>query len=55
MKYYGYAECYKCKDQNGPWILKDQKFLCEDCYEKEKKNESKNIQKRKHRNNNKNT
>lgn len=30
----GYAECYYCKDQEGPWILQGQKFICESCYEK---------------------
>lgn len=37
MKYFGYAECAECKDQNGPWILENQRFLCEDCYDKMKK------------------
>lgn len=36
MKCFGYAECYYCKDTQGPWILKNQKFICEDCYEKMK-------------------
>lgn len=28
------AECAECKDKNGPWILENNIFLCEDCYEK---------------------
>lgn len=36
MKNFGYAECAKCKDQNGPWILDNNQFLCEDCYKRQK-------------------
>ena len=38
----GYAECYYCKDQNGPWILENQKFICENCYERRKEHEYRN-------------
>ena len=55
MKYFGYAECSKCKDQNGPWILINNEFLCEDCYERMKEHEkvrnsekSKQTKERKH-------
>ena len=51
----GYAECYYCGNQNGPWILENQKFICESCYERRKENENNTIHKRKHRNNNKTT
>lgn len=47
--YSGYAECIICKDQNGPWIEINQKFYCEDCYEKLKKGEIKNENRNKRR------
>lgn len=39
-RYFGFAQCNECKDVEGPWILVEQRFLCESCYEKlMKKNE----------------
>lgn len=39
-KYYGFAQCNECRDVEGPWVLVDNRFLCESCYEKLiKKNE----------------
>lgn len=37
-RYFGYAQCNECKDVEGPWVLIDQRFLCESCYEKLMKN-----------------
>lgn len=35
--YRSYAECIICKNQDGPWVLENQKFYCEECYEKYRK------------------
>lgn len=28
---WGLGICAKCGDQNGPWVLTDQGWLCENC------------------------
>lgn len=33
--YWGFGECIKCHDRQGPWVLvEDSKWYCESCHEK---------------------